>query len=138
MSRYTTMITVVAWLLTVPTGCGPTAPSVANGPPVVSWNHLQTENWRYELQDQKRIANYSFGSNGGVLWTEGTKRGGIHEEAALGGQWYIDDAGDLIITDENHSQSYRTLQLVSLTVTDATVLDADTGVTELYSRRYRP
>jgi len=138
MLRYATIITLSASLLIATMGCGPTAPSVANGPPAVSWNHLQTENWRYELQDPKRIANYSFGNNGGVLWTEGTKRGDIHEVAALGGQWYIDNAGDLIITDENHSQAFRTLQLVALTANDATVLDTDTGVTELYSRQYRP
>ncbi len=138
MFRYMTTITVVAWLFTLTTGCGTTAPSVANGAPVISWNHLQTENWRYELQDSKRITNYSFGINGGVLWTEGTRQGDVHEVAPLGGRWYIDDADNLIITDENHSQAYRTLQLVSLTVNDATVLDADTGVTELYLRRYRP
>ena len=137
MLRYATTITLNALLLIATAGCAPTAPSVANGPPVVSWKHLQTENWRYELQEPKRIANYSFGNNGGVLWTEGTKHGDLHEVAALGGLWYIDVAGNLIITDGSHLQAYRTLQLVALTATDATVLDTDTGVTEVYSRQYR-
>lgn len=132
------MLTAVAWLFTMSMGCMPTAPSVKIGPPVVSWSHLQTEDWQYELQDPKRIADYSFGHSGGVLWTEGTKRGDIHEVVALGGQWYIDNAGDLIITDQSHSQTYRTLRLVSLTARDATVLDADSGVTEIYSRHYKP
>ena len=138
MLNFVTTFTVVAWVLTMSLGCKPTAPSVKIGQPVVSWNHLQTEDWRYELQHPHRIANYSFGHHGGVLWTEGTKRGAIHEVVALGGHWHIDSSGDLIITDQSHSQTYLTLRLVSLTASDATVLDAGSGLTEVYLRRYKP
>jgi len=138
MVRNSTIVCIAAWLLIAAVGCRPTAPSIANGPPNVTWRHLTTENWRYELQDPKRIANYSFNANGRVLWTDGTKQGDLHSVAALGGQWYIDDAGDLIISDESHSEAYRTLALVTLTAITATVVDSGTGLTETYSRRFTP
>ena len=119
-------------------GCGPVAPSVANGTPAPTWQHLASESWRYELQDPKRIANYSFGTNGRVLWSEGTKNGNLHSVAALGGQWYITENGDLAIAGENQSKPYRTLGMTALTATSATLIDRDTGLTETYSRSYAP
>ncbi|TWT79532.1 hypothetical protein CA13_09360 [Planctomycetes bacterium CA13] len=138
MNRVPTSLYAAACLLTLASGCGPTAPSIANGPPAVTWQHLTSESWRYELQDPKRIANFSFRANGGVLWSEGTKNGNLHSVAALGGRWYINNAGDLVITDESESKPYRTLGVTALTATTATAIDRSTGLTEAYSRIYTP
>ena len=129
---------VFAWLFITCLGCGPTAPSVANGPPVVSWSHLQTENWRYELQDPIRITNYRFNRKGVVVFSEGIKKGDVHEVAALAANWYLDDAGDLILTGGNDLKAYRTYRLVALTNVAATVVNVDTGATETYARSNTP
>ncbi|WP_144059981.1 hypothetical protein [Rhodopirellula sallentina] len=137
IARYSSLLFITTLLISA-VGCSPTAPSVANGPPVVTWDHLESESWRYELEDPVRIANYSFATNGWYLSTEGTKRGELHEVSALGGRWLIDDAGDLVFVDESGSNAYERFKLTGLTATTATVVNANTGLTERYVRGYTP
>lgn len=118
-------------------GCGrPTAPSVAGRSPAVNWDHLSTESWRYELESPVRIANYSFLPHGIVLASIGTKHGDLHAVSGVAYHWYVDAAGDLILTDESRSMSCETFTLTDLTLSTATVRHGDTGLSEQYSRRY--
>ncbi|MCM2374468.1 hypothetical protein [Aporhodopirellula aestuarii] len=55
-------------------GCSPAQPpSMAGGAPLVSWDHLKTERWRYQLSSESEIAEYRFETNGTVACTIGKK-----------------------------------------------------------------
>ncbi len=126
-------------------GCSPVPPSMAvPGPPVVSWDHLLTEQWRYRLDSDTKIVEYRFMTGGDVSCTIGTHgvvdpvHGDVPLSSAYGVvcDWEIDDSADLLIRGFESGQTGARLWLLSLDERSANVRDLDTGESLWFKRTY--
>lgn len=126
-------------------GCSPVPPSMAvPGPPVVSWDHLLTEQWRYRLDSDTKIVEYRFMTVGDVSCTIGTHGvvDPVHGDEPLSAaygvvcDWEIDDSADLLIRGFEPGQTGSRLRLLSLDERSANVRDLDTAESLWFTRTY--
>ena len=134
-------------LIALLSGCNePLAPSVnTNGPIAVTWDHLSSEQWQYELVSDTTITDYGFNPAGRVTCHIGSHNvvdpvyGNEPMDSMYGivCEWRILDNGDLLLLDDSDGVANTTLRLSALTQDSATVLAVASARTLQFTRRFK-